>query len=227
MHCSGLNRTEPGEGGNRMYNNYLKRILEPQKLESDSGDGVGNGQSNPNTTELEWDAVKSFLESNDEAKLFLQSRTDADKRAAVESFKANKMPDLVNAEVLKKTTPDPTQTQLNELKQQFEAEKQLRIKSDIIANLSVDAAELNISADVAKDFCVGKDLEESKAKLNRLNEYINERVDILKTEEVNKAFAGNYAKGGQKEVLSDIKEQSNLQSTINSRDVILQQIQNK
>ncbi|MBC1734961.1 hypothetical protein HB992_09795 [Listeria seeligeri] len=211
-----------------MYNNYLKRILEQRKMESDGGVEIGgNGQSNTDTQSLEWDVVKSFLESNDEAKQFLQSRTDAEKRAAVEAFKANKMPELVNAEVLKKTTPDPTQAQLNELKQQIETEKQSRIKSDIIAALSVEAADLNISADVAKEFCIGKDIEDSKAKLSRLHEYINERVDVLKTEEVNKAFANNYATGNQAETIKGIKEQSNLQSTFNSRDVILKQMQNK
>ncbi|WP_271002169.1 capsid assembly scaffolding protein Gp46 family protein [Listeria seeligeri] len=211
-----------------MYNNYLKRILEQRKMESDSGADIGgNGQSDTDAQGLEWSAVKSFLESNDEAKQFLQSRTDAEKRAAVEAFKANKMPELVNAEVLKKTTPDPTQAQLNELKQQIETEKQSRIKSDIIAALSVEAADLNISADVAKEFCIGKDIEDSKAKLSRLHEYINERVDVLKTEEVNKAFANNYATGNQAETIKGIKEQSNLQSTFNSRDVILKQMQNK
>lgn len=211
-----------------MYNNYLKRILEQRKMESDSGVDIGgNGQSDTDAQGLEWSTVKSFLESNDEAKQFLQSRTDAEKRAAVEAFKANKMPDLINAEVLKKTTPDPTQAQLNELKQQIETEKQSRIKSDIIAALSVEAADLNISADVAKEFCIGKDIEDSKAKLSRLHEYINERVDVLKTEEVNKAFANNYATGNQAETIQGIKEQSNLQSIFNSRDAILQQMQNK
>ncbi|MBC1738735.1 hypothetical protein HB984_15095, partial [Listeria seeligeri] len=47
-----------------MYNNYLKRILEQRKMESDGGVEIGgNGQSNTDTQSLEWDVVKSFLES--------------------------------------------------------------------------------------------------------------------------------------------------------------------
>lgn len=189
--------------------------------ETQGAEGQGANAANDN---LSWEAVQSFLEQNADAQQYMQSRIDQEKRSAVEAFKANTMPDLIKSEVAKAQTTDPMQQQLNDLKAQIDSEKQARTKSDIVAELSVQAGELNISTDIAKDFCVADNLENSTEKLKRLDQYINEQVDKRTDEELQKKFAVNYKNTEQQ---APVSSQSNTQNNQTSLGIIQQQLQGK
>ncbi|WP_239255554.1 capsid assembly scaffolding protein Gp46 family protein [Listeria ilorinensis] len=196
-------------------------------MDAETGGGEGGEASGQGSEGLTWDSVKTFLESDETAKKNFNSMVDSANRSAVEAFKTQSMPKLIEEAVKKRSAVDPMQSQLDELTQKFEEEKAMRMRSEIVAQLSVEAAEIGLDADIAKDFCVGDDQETSTEKLKRLNGYIEQKAKDKADEIVRDRFAGNYGKKQTQTAGDDVQKQNNNVANQSSLGLIQNQISQK
>lgn len=131
--------------------------------------------------EFSFDDFKTFVESNEDAKKFLQSQNQSAADKQLESWQKNNL-DKIKQDVIKdyeesKKNKTPEQIQLEKLQTEMAAEKALRITSENKAFVAEQISGLELDGD----------LKESVSKF-MLNNLVSDNTDF--TKESVEAFTG-------------------------------------
>lgn len=178
-----------------MYNKYVRSIMDGVKYDADTGGGAGTGGEPSGTqTELSLDTVKSYLETNEDAKKYVRSLIDADVGSGIETFKKDTLPSLVEEEIKKRGQLQPWEIEIQKLKDQLADTEKRNVRTEIQKELSIQATELGISPEIAAKYCVGETAEESLANLKELSEYVDSLAEDRTQAKVDERFKANYGK---------------------------------
>lgn len=169
--------TEGGEGSNGGQANPSGE----QNPGQPQGDGPGNAQA------FTLDAVQKWINEDAEAKKWLQSQKDAHFTKGLETWQKNNMTKLIDDEIAKRYPPETEeQKQFRELKQQFEEEKQLRIRTELKNKALAIATEKSLPTGLV-DFFVGADEETTLVNMATLEQAFHTTLQAA----VETVFKGN------------------------------------
>lgn len=114
------------------------------------------------------DGVKSFLESDEAGKGYLQSYSDSKVTKGIETFKANNLEKLVEEE-MKKLNPqlDPKDLKIQELQNKFEALEKEKVRESLMNKGLKMATEKKLPVDLVS-FFLGQDEESTVSNLSNL-----------------------------------------------------------
>ncbi|WP_297428906.1 DUF4355 domain-containing protein [Clostridium sp.] len=159
--------------------------------------GLKPSEGNP----INLDGVKKFLDESDDGKRYLQAY--GDKRVndgittAIEKFKKEKMPSLLDEEIKKRfPEADPKDKAIAELKAEMEAMKASNLKKDLTNKALKTLTENKLPSQLA-DFIVGNDEETTNKNLETLTNIFNQYGESVKTDFA-KSGAYNPPKGNPK-----------------------------
>ncbi|MED3269289.1 DUF4355 domain-containing protein [Bacillus thuringiensis] len=161
--------------------------------ENPGGDEELGGEQTPAFT---LDHFQSFLDTNVDAQKVIQSRIDSAVSKGVESFKTNKLPDILQNEIAKRTEKTPEQIELEGMKAEIAKIKAENTRKTIETEVAKQADKLGIDADFALTFCVDPtSLDKTLNNVTKFNEYAEKLVAERVQKSVDERFANNYAKG--------------------------------
>ncbi|MCY8813669.1 DUF4355 domain-containing protein [Bacillus atrophaeus] len=150
-----------GEGGN---------TAEPTPGNQSGGPGNGPVPSQPGVGELTLDAVRTFLESNDEGKKLLQSTSDARVTEAIKTYEKNTLPKKLEEEISKRFPPETEeQKQLRELQEKFQNLEHEKTRAALRSTALSIASEQSLPTKLV-DFFIGQDEDSTAQNLNVLSE---------------------------------------------------------
>ena len=148
---------------------------------------------NPITT----DKVKNFVNTDTEAKNWLQSQKDSHFDKSIETWKKNNLEPLVMDKV-KEMYPEETEDQkrIRLLEQQL-AEANNKEQRELLKNKAIEMATgKNLPANLV-DYFLGKDEDETTANLAKLEETFNPFIETRVNAEVEKRFSDSSYKFNQ------------------------------
>ncbi|MGK5511780.1 DUF4355 domain-containing protein [Brevibacillus formosus] len=145
--------------------------------ESNGGQGNPSGEQPPNNVQaFTLDAVQKWFNDDAEAKKWFQSQKDAHFTKGLETWQKNNMSKLIDEEIAKRYPPETEeQMQLRELKQQFEQEKQARVRQELKNKALAIATEKSLPTGLV-DFFVGADEDTTLSNLGTFEQAFNAAV---------------------------------------------------
>lgn len=156
----------------------VKEFLEANK---ENHDVLGLVKQYAPNQEFGFEQARQLIETNEEAKRWLDSEKDKHFTKSLETFKTKTMPTLIDEEI-KKRNPDksPEQIELEKLRADFEnAQRQLQLKGVKEKAISI-ATEKKIPLDIL-DFFINEDEEKTKENLSvfetTMQHYVKSQVD--------------------------------------------------
>ncbi|MEH2977208.1 DUF4355 domain-containing protein [Bacillus amyloliquefaciens] len=124
----------------------------------------------PSGGELSLDAVRAFLETNDEGKKLLQSTSDARVTEAIKTYEKNTLPKKLEEEISKRFPPETEeQKQLRELQEKFQNLEQEKTRESLRNTALSIATEKGLPTNLV-DFFIGQDDATTEQNLNTLAE---------------------------------------------------------
>ena len=126
----------------------------------------------PITTE----AVKSYLESNDDGKAYLKSHTDKYTSKALETFKTDTLPGLVKAQYDEEHPPATEDAKrLANIEKELAGEKAARTKAEFKSKALTSMTEKKLPADLVK-YMIGDTEEETLANVGTFADVFEKSV---------------------------------------------------
>lgn len=146
------------------------------------------------------DGVTKFLSENEDGKKYLQSYTDKRVtdgiKTAIEKFKTDNLPSLVDSEYKKKyPEADPKDKALADLQAKFAKMEADNVKKDLTNNALKALTEKKLPPELA-DFAIGNDAETTNKNIETIANLFSTYGETVKTE---------FAKGGYKPPKEDHK----------------------
>ncbi|MDV3426656.1 MAG: DUF4355 domain-containing protein [Bacillota bacterium] len=142
---------------------------------------------------LSIDQVKTFLESDETGKQYLQSYADTKVTKGIQSWKDNNLNKLVQAELLKQNpSKTPEQLQIEELTKRFEEEQQQRKLSEQKSKLKDELREKNVDPRII-DLLINKDEDITRANVAL---YLDANKNYVQKEVENRIKDGQYTPPG-------------------------------
>lgn len=128
------------------------------------------------------DGVKSFLESDEEGKKYLNSYSDNKVTNAIKTFEQNTLPKRVEEEIKKRNPSlDPKDLEIQKLKEQFENMQKETMRKDLQLKVSKIAAEKQISSDLIP-FILDEDEEKTMDNLKALEKALGDYSKIIRSQ---------------------------------------------
>jgi hypothetical protein len=127
------------------------------------------------------DDVKNFLDSDETGKQYLQSYADSKVTKGIQSWKDNNISKIVDAEILKRNpSKSPQELEIENLKRQFEEEKQLRELSEQKSKLKDELKDKNVDPRII-ELLINKDADVTRANvalyLDANKNYVQKEVE--------------------------------------------------
>ncbi|KKB34637.1 DUF4355 domain-containing protein [Bacillus thermotolerans] len=121
------------------------------------------------------DKVKGFLDT-DEGKRLIQPILDKYHSKSLESWKANNLEKLVEAEIAKRNPQkSPAEIEVEKLRKEIEDERKARARQEIYNKAMKQATEKNLPVDLL-DYFVSDDEEKTSENLSKLEEVFTKAV---------------------------------------------------
>lgn len=205
---NGGSQTGGNDGGDNGNNSGGQQTGQQQ---GESQQQTGNAQG------LTLDAVQKWLSESEEGKKWLQSQKDAHFSKGLETWQKNNLSKLIDEEINKRYPPETEeQKQLRELKQQFEQEKQLRIRQELKTSALSYATEKGLPTALV-DFFIGEDHEKTMENMAAFEKVFHASVQAA-VEAKFKENGRTPAGGGQKGTTLTMEAINNMsESEINAR----------
>ena len=140
---------------------------------------------------VDLNAVKDFLNNNDEGKQYLQSYGDKRVSEGIETFKNGKMKTIINDEVLKATgkKKTPEQIKMEELEKRLNEETATRVKAENTNKLKDMLSANGLDPVKTLEFFNVDDLEVAEKSIGNLKALLDEGVKAGVEEKIK---SGNY-----------------------------------
>jgi hypothetical protein len=127
------------------------------------------------------DAFKEKITNDADFKAFMDSEKDKHANKSLDSWKANNLQKLVDAEILKRNpSKSPQELEIENLKKQFEEEKQLRELSEQKSKLKDELKDKNVDPRII-DLLINKDADVTRANvalyLDANKNYVQKEVE--------------------------------------------------
>lgn len=182
--------------------------------------GGGEELGGEQTPTFTLDHFQNFLDTNVDAQKVIQSRIDSAVSKGVESFKTNKLPDILQSEIAKRTEKTPEQIELEGMKAEIAKIKAENTRKTIETEVAKQADKLGIDADFALTFCVDPtSLDNTLKNVTKFNEYTESLVAERVQKSVDERFANNYAKGAEMTL-----PKTNATGNVSSLEIIQKQL---
>ena len=164
---------------------------------------------NSNSQELQFDdRVKTFLETNQSARSYLDSLKDSHASKAINTWKEKTMPSLLEQEISKRyPSESPESKKLKELERKIEEAERKALEATLKSRAREIASEKQLPISLVDNF-LGQDEETTLKNLETFHQTFNE--------EVQKAVEAKMASGGR-DPNSDKKKDG---KTFTSEDVM-------
>ncbi|MCB2297046.1 DUF4355 domain-containing protein [Clostridium tagluense] len=129
---------------------------------------------------IDMNGVKSFLETNDEGKGYLNSYADSKVTKGIETFKTNNLQKLIDAEMLKKNPSlTPEQLKIQELEQKFTDMEKSKTRVEQMSKYKDVLQQKKIPSNMV-DFLINDDQTITEANItlfeNSMKSYIEEAI---------------------------------------------------
>lgn len=155
---------------------HLQTFAEGGQGEQDGEPGGQQTGATNNAQVYSLDEVQKWLDEDSEGKKWHQSYGDAIVTKAIKTYEEKTLPKKVEEEITKRFPPETEeQKQYRELKQQFEDEKQLRVRTEMKNKAMAVATEKSLPSTLV-DFFIGADEEATVANLGLLEQAFNAAV---------------------------------------------------
>lgn len=182
--------------------------------------GGGEELGGEKAPEFTLDHFQSFLDTNVDAQKVIQSRIDSAVSKGVESFKTNKLPDILQSEIARRTEKTPEQIELDNMKAEIKKMQAENTRKTIETEVAKQADKLGIDADFALTFCVDPtSLDNTLNNVTKFNEYAESLVAERVQKSVDERFANNYAKGAEMTL-----PKTNATGNVSSLEIIKKQL---
>ncbi|MCY7785277.1 DUF4355 domain-containing protein [Bacillus inaquosorum] len=137
----------------------------------------GNAGNNPSPTpqlgggsEITLDAVRNFVENNEQGKKWLQSFSDSRVTDAIKTYESKTLPKKLEEEISKRFPPETEeQKQLRELQDKFQSLEQEKVRETLRNKALSIATEKGLPTNLV-DFFIGQDEEATEQNLGVLSE---------------------------------------------------------
>lgn len=138
---------------------------------------------------LDLDGVKSFLESDEDGKGYLQSFTDSKVTKGIDSWKTNNLNKLVEAELLKRNPKlTPEQLEVENLRKEIETIKSEKTRAEMTAKYKDVLNEKKIPSTLT-NFLLGDDEDVTSANITIFEESMKSYIDAMVEERIKR---GSY-----------------------------------
>jgi hypothetical protein len=153
------------------------------------------------------DAFKEKITNDADFKAFMDSEKDKHANKSLDSWKANNLQKLVDAEILKRNpSKSPQELEIENLKKQFEEEKQLRELSEQKSRLKDELKDKNVDPRIV-DLLINKDEDITRANITL---YLEANKGFVQKEVENRIKAGQYTPPDtQKQQADDLQKKVN------------------
>ena len=139
---------------------------------------------------LTLDNFKSLIGTDNDITSFVDSVKDTHLSKGIETWKANNLNKMIDAEVLKRTGKNetPEQKEIRELKDRLDKADKTAQKANMIAKYKDTLAEKKLNPKLM-DFLINDDEEVLKANIDIIANIISENAKVLRDDALN---SGNY-----------------------------------
>lgn len=128
---------------------------------------------------VDLDGVKSFLESNEDGKGYLQSFTDSKVTKGIDSWKTNNLNKLVDAELLKRNPKlTPEQLEVENLRKEIETIKSEKTRAEMTAKYKDVLNEKKIPSSLTS-FLLGNDEDVTSANITLFEDSMKSYIDAM------------------------------------------------
>lgn len=128
---------------------------------------------------LDLDGVKSFLESNEDGKGYLQSFTDGKVTKGIETFKQNNLQKLVEAEMLKKNPKlTPEQLRIQELESKFADMEKAKSRAEMSNKFKDVLGDKKIPSSLT-NFLLADDEDVTNANITLFEDSMKSYIDAM------------------------------------------------
>ncbi|MED3691298.1 DUF4355 domain-containing protein [Peribacillus butanolivorans] len=183
----------------------VKAFLESNK---ENQDVIGLVKQYAPNQEFGFEQAKQLLETNEDAKRWLDSEKDRHYSKGLETFKTKTMPTLIDEEI-KKRNPDksPEAIELDNLKAKFEQMENEKVRESLKNKALTVASEKKIPAQII-DFFIGQDEATTISNLSAFETAMETYIKAQVTERLN----GSYKPPGDNKNQSGVKNPWNKES---------------